>query len=133
MNMSYVMFTDGGARGNPGPAAIGVIIKHNDKIVRELGIFLGEKTNNEAEYTALITGLETCKEIGVTDLTCKLDSELVVKQVNGEYKVKEARLKEMWAKVKKLQTSFKNIAFVHVLRNQNKEADALVNKTLDLS
>lgn len=127
------MHTDGGSRGNPGPAAIGVVIKKNDVVVRELGIFLGEKTNNEAEYAALITGLQTCKEMGITELICKLDSELVVKQVNGEYKVKEARLRELWNNVKKLEGSFETITFVHVLRQDNKEADGVVNKTLDLS
>lgn len=125
------MYTDGGARGNPGPAAIGVVIKKNNVVVRELGIFLGEKTNNEAEYMALITGLKTCKEMGISELVCKLDSELVVKQVNGEYKVKEARLRELWDNVKNLERSFEKITFVHVLRQGNKEADGLVNKTLD--
>lgn len=126
------LFTDGGARGNPGPGALGVVIKDSKgKKVFELGKYLGECTNNEAEYEALIAGLEAAKERNYSDLTCFLDSELVVKQLTGEYKVKNTRLKVYFDKVKKLSQNFKNITFKHVPRTKNAEADALVNKVLD--
>ena len=93
------LFTDGGARGNPGPGAIGVVFKDDGgKIVFELGKYLGKCTNNEAEYEALITGLETAIEKKYSELTCHLDSELVVKQLNGLYKVKNERLKVLFNK-----------------------------------
>jgi ribonuclease HI len=124
--------TDGGARGNPGPAALGVVISnHSGTSVFELGKNLGKCTNNEAEYQALITGLELALEKGYLELVCRLDSELVVRQLKGEYKVKHARLSIYYKKVKGLEKKFKSISYKHIPRTQNMEADALVNQVLD--
>jgi ribonuclease HI len=126
------MFTDGGSRGNPGPAAIGIVIyKDNDEKVKEHGECIGNSTNNIAEYTALIRGLNLCKELGFTDVHCFLDSELVVKQLNKVYKVKDEKMKILSDVVAGLITEFKTVKFEHVLRAKNKLADQLVNKALD--
>ncbi len=130
--MKLITFTDGGARGNPGPAAAGVVIKDNDgKIVENFGKHLGSQTNNFAEYIALILALTRAKELGATEVECFLDSELVVKQMRREYKVKEATLQKLWLQAWNLAATFKKITYNHVPRAQNKLADAEVNKTLD--
>jgi ribonuclease HI len=130
--MKYQLFTDGGARGNPGPAGIGIVIK-NDKRekVYETCSYIGEATNNKAEYAALIKGLEIAQEKGFKNLECFLDSELIVKQMNGLYKVKDAGLKILWKKAKEISLNFETIEFKHVLREKNQDADAMVNKALD--
>jgi len=122
--------TDGGARGNPGPAGIGAVLTIGDE---KFGFkkYIGKTTNNQAEYQALLLGLEKAKSHDVTDLTCYLDSELVVKQLNREYKVKDADLATQFVKVWNLAQEFTKIRFVHVRREQNKEADKLVNEVLD--
>jgi len=130
--MKLITFTDGGSRGNPGPAAIGVVIKNEKgEIVFEKGKKIGETTNNQAEYQALLLALEKASELGATELACYLDSELVVKQLKGEYKVKDAGLAVQYLKVHNLRMKFKSISFTHVRREKNTEADALVNKALD--
>lgn len=130
--MKLITFTDGGARGNPGPAAGGVVIKNeNGNTIAAFGIYLGVQTNNFAEYTALIAALEKAKELGATEVDCVLDSELVVKQMRGEYKVKEPSLQKLFIKVYNSAAKFKKVTYRHVLRNENKEADAEVNKILD--
>lgn len=129
----YILNTDGGARGNPGPGAIGVVLKTGrNVIVKEVGKYLGQSTNNEAEYQALIEGLNVAREKGATELACRLDSELVVKQLRGEYKIKSVRLKNFYIQIKNLEKEFKKVEYAHVPRSQNKEADRLVNETLDL-
>jgi len=126
------LYTDGGARGNPGPSAIGIVLKDIDKKdIDTLGVYLGTATNNFAEYTALITGIKLAKEKNITELNCFLDSELVVKQLNGLYKVREETLKELCNQVKELGKTFTSITFTHIRREFNKEADAIVNKVLD--
>jgi ribonuclease HI len=126
--------TDGGSRGNPGPGAIGaVIFDESEKIVFQIGTFLGTCTNNEAEYQALLTGLEAALKNNFLEITCRLDSELVVKQLRGEYKVKNDRLAIFHKKVKGLEKKFKSVSYKHIPRSQNKEADALVNQVLDAS
>lgn len=128
----FTLNTDGGARGNPGPAAGAAVIKDKQgTIVKKLGKYLGTSTNNDAEYQALIMGLELALELEIKNIKCILDSELVVKQLNGEYKVKIDRLKEYFAKIKTLEKNFDHITFEHVRREYNKEADALVNQVLD--
>lgn len=132
MSEKYTLFTDGGARGNPGPGAIGVVLKNEaGEIVYEASQYIGPSTNNEAEYKALIHGLEVAKDKNPGTLACFLDSELVVKQLNGEYRVKNDKLKMLFDNVKKLQFEIPNISFNHVLRKKNKEADKLVNTALD--
>jgi ribonuclease HI len=126
------MFTDGGARGNPGPAAIGVVIKSDKhKIIHKVGKYIGTTTNNNAEYAALIEGLTFLKELKYSQVNCYLDSELVVKQLNGLYKVKNKNIKKNWNKIKALEKNFIRITYQHVKRERNREADGLVNQVLD--
>ncbi len=130
--MKVTTYTDGGARGNPGPAALGVVIKDSSgKLLAGYGKYLGEQTNNYAEYSALISALEKAKELGATEVDCVLDSELVTKQMNRQYKVKEPTLQKLFIQAFNLTSQFKKVAFRHVLRANNKEADAWVNKALD--
>ncbi len=130
--MKYVMNTDGGARGNPGPSGIGIVIRNEKKEkVFEMGSYIGKATNNRAEYTALIEGLRAALEKNITQLDCRLDSELIVKQMRREYKVKNADLKVLWQTAEDLASKFKEIEFNHVLREKNQDADLLVNKALD--
>jgi len=127
-----LLYTDGGARGNPGPAAVGFVIKtETGQIFKEGGRFLGVATNNEAEYQALIDGLEAAKEFAPDHLGCFLDSALVVNQLNGVFKIKEARLRKLVFKVKVLEQSLKSVRYQYIPREKNKEADAWVNKVLD--
>lgn len=128
------MYTDGGSRNNPGPAAIGVWIETWDKKYAE---YIGEKTNNEAEYSALIFGLKKIKALlggekaKKTEVECYLDSELAVKQLNHEYKIKEKHIQEFFVEIWNLTLDFKAVKFIHILREKNKIADALVNEALD--
>ncbi len=127
-----LLFTDGGSRGNPGPAAIGYIFYLNGSKVLSKGKKIGITTNNIAEYTALIEGLKDVLSTGFSQkLLCFLDSELVVKQLNGQYKVKNIKLRPLFFKVLDLSQSFKKVDFIHIPRFKNKEADTLVNKALD--
>lgn len=127
-----VINTDGGARGNPGPAGIGVMIKsETGEQLYAFGGYIGETTNNVAEYSALIKALEEAQHLGGTSLRINMDSELIVKQMTGVYKIKEPTLQELAAKALKLLKHFEAFSFVHVRREFNKEADALVNKALD--
>ncbi len=127
-----LLSTDGGARGNPGPAGAGWVIKdENGAIILEHGQYLGETTNNVAEYTALIEALKSSKTLGGTDLEISMDSELIVKQMLGEYKIKQPHLQELAAKVKRLLAEFDNYSFKHILREFNKEADRMVNQAID--
>ncbi|RJQ34619.1 reverse transcriptase-like protein [Candidatus Parcubacteria bacterium] len=129
--MSYRLFTDGGARGNPGPAAIGGVLYQDDKLIKNFHKYIGRATNNQAEYQAILFGLEMASKNNISELECYLDSELVVEQLNQRYKVKDKELAKIFVKVWNLTLSFKKISFSHVRREQNKEADALVNKALD--
>jgi len=125
------IYTDGGARGNPGPAGIGVVIKDGDKIVRSYSKHIGKATNNEAEYQALILALQKAKEFKPFQVRCFLDSELVVKQLNHEYKIKEENMAALFIKVWNLILDFEKVEFIHIPREKNKEADKLVNEALD--
>jgi ribonuclease HI len=130
--MRLTIYTDGGARGNPGPAAAGVVIKNKEgKKIAAYGEFLGEQTNNYAEYSALISGLKKAKELGATEVECIMDSELVTKQMNREYRVKEPTLQKLFIQAYNAASQFKRVIFRHTLRDGNKEADKLVNDTLD--
>jgi len=126
------IFADGGSRGNPGPAASGAVLTdESGEVVAEIGTFLGIATNNVAEWTGLITGLEGALELGATDVTVRLDSELVVKQLSGQYRVKHPGLIPLHAKAKTLLRKFASHDIGHVRREKNKAADAVVNQTLD--
>ena len=130
--MKLTIFTDGGARGNPGPAAAGVVIKNSEgKIIDAYGEYLGEQTNNYAEYSALISGLKKSLSLGATEIECRLDSELVVKQMQRIYKVKEPTLQKLFVQAYNASAAFKKVTFRHIARALNHEADRLVNDTLD--
>ncbi len=127
-----VIYTDGGARGNPGPAGIGIVFFNKEnKVIKEFCKYIGESTNNQAEYTALYTALRKASELGYKNIHIFLDSELVVRQMLGIYKVKNNKLKELYNKIKELEKNFKNIEYHHIPREKNKYADSLVNKAID--
>lgn len=129
---SVRIFTDGGARGNPGPAGIGVVIQDTESVSRvEYGEYIGVTTNNQAEYRALHWALEHALQTGAREAHCFLDSELVVKQLKREYRVRDRVLGEIFMKVWNLAQHFEKITFTHIPRNKNKQADSLVNKALD--
>jgi ribonuclease HI len=126
------LFTDGGSRGNPGPSAIAFIIcKLDDSVVEKSGEYIGDTTNNQAEYQALKAGLKRAQELGVSNLIVNLDSELVVKQINGLYKIKNQELLPHYQAVKELAGQFDEITFQHVPRALNAAADKEVNLILD--
>jgi len=125
------LHTDGGSRGNPGPAGIGYVLKIEGGETHERGAYIGETTNNQAEYLALQRGLELAGEKKVNSITCYLDSELVVKQLRGEYRVRHQDLLPVYTAVKKVAATFNRISFNHVRREKNAQADALVNTALD--
>ena len=126
------IYTDGGARGNPGPAAIGVVIYGpGENPIKQRGKYIGNATNNQAEYKALIEGLAEAHLQGASEVACFLDSELVVRQLNGQYKVKEPELQNLITEVFRLSNKFIKVKFEHVGREKNKLADKLVNEALD--
>lgn len=126
------IYSDGGSRGNPGPAGIGVIIMNSDGLVIEkISEYVGEMTNNQAEYMALILGLQEARFFRAKVAHCYLDSELVVKQLNGEYKVKNQNMKPLFVVVQSLIKNFESVKFRHISRGKNEDADILVNKALD--
>lgn len=124
---------DGGARGNPGPAGAGVVIRDaaDGQILHAAGYFLGSATNNVAEYTGLLRALETALQLGATEAQVCSDSELMVKQLNGVYRVKNEGLRPLFAQAQALRGRFRMFDIRHVYREQNKDADALVNKAID--
>jgi ribonuclease HI len=127
-----IVNVDGGARGNPGPAGIGVVVRDGDgNVLEELGDRIGEATNNVAEYKALLRGIELAAAHGATELELVGDSELVVRQVEGKYKVKNAGIKPLYAEVKKALRDFDSWSIRHVRRAENADADRLVNEALD--
>ena len=134
MSKSFFLYADGGSRGNPGPAGIGaVILDSKKKKVKEVFKYIGETTNNNAEYNALICGLEEVRALGGDEVIVNLDSELVVKQINGEYRVKNADIKPLFEKAINTLKNFKSFEIRHIDRAKNKDADKLVNKAINLS
>lgn len=130
--MKYTIFTDGGARGNPGPAGIGgAVYDAEGELVAEVSEYLGTATNNVAEYQALLQTLLKAKELGATEVDCFLDSQLVVKQMNREYKVKNPELAKIFVQIHNLVLQIGRVTFTHVYREKNTVADALVNKAID--
>jgi ribonuclease HI len=129
-----MIFSDGGARGNPGPSAIAfLILSENGQVLIAKSRYIGSRTNNQAEYEALMAALESAVPLHAEELTCHLDSELVVKQLTGEYHVKNLELKKLWRKAQELIKCFKKVSFISVPRTniQIQKADALVNEALD--
>ncbi len=142
MEKKIIIHTDGGSRGNPGPAAIGVTIESHDhdpdapKWFKKYKERIGEATNNVAEYKALIKALVEAKKIlkkesKLTDLEVRMDSELICRQMIGQYKVKDANMRVLFDEAQKLIPNFKSVRFLHIPRENNKEADKLVNEALD--
>ena len=136
--MKYILYTDGGSRGNPGEAALGVVIcNEKGDALKKYNQALGEMTNNEAEYQALIFGLKKIKqvfgkeEMKQSQLEVRLDAELIVNQLNHEYKIEEPNLQKLFLQVWNLMLDFGPMKFVAIPREQNKEADRLVNEALD--
>jgi ribonuclease HI len=129
-----VLYTDGGSRGNPGPAALGVYI---ETLQKGYGHFLGEKTNNEAEYEAIAFGLRKIKSLVGKDkakkiaVECRMDSELACRQLNHVYKIENEKLQPLFLAIWNLCLDFKSVTFIHVPREQNTQADAYVNQALD--
>jgi ribonuclease HI len=136
MSETIIMYTDGGSRNNPGPAGIGVWI---ETLGKEYSEYIGEKTNNDAEYEALIFGLKKLKSLlgknkaKESQIECFLDSELIVKQLNHEYRIKEERIGKYFIEVWNLMLDFGGVTFSHVRREKNKIADRLVNEAIDSS
>jgi len=140
MDRMYIN-TDGGSRGNPGPAAIGIIFfDHNEKEMHSYKKCIGRATNNEAEYQAIIKALEILMQskwfsennISEKEVICRLDSQLVVEQINGNYKIKQDHIKLFIAQIRQMILQMRlNISFIHIRREENKLADKLVNQALD--
>lgn len=130
--MKLTLYTDGGARGNPGPAATGVVIKNQDgETIRNFGTYLGRQTNNFAEYSAAIEALETAFQLGADEVELLLDSKLVAEQLNGNWKVKHPEIQKLFLKAWNATQKFKRVSIKHIVREKNKEADAEVNNILD--
>jgi ribonuclease HI len=127
-----IIYADGAARGNPGPAGIGVVIEdERGRVLGEVSQFIGRKTNNQAEYMALIQGLEAAAEVQADAVLVRLDSELLVHQLKGEYKVKSPLLKPLKNQAQKLLARYKVVGIEHVERQYNRAADRLANRAID--
>jgi len=131
MGTPMVLFCDGASRGNPGPGAYGFVLYHGEAVVFEEGQKLGEVTNNIAEYTGLIEGLKAALNHGATEITVKSDSELMVRQLNGIYKVKTPHIKTLFDEARSLLKQFSSTEITHIRREENKRADKLCNQALD--
>ena len=130
--MKLIIHTDGGSRGNPGPAGIGAVLSDESGAVKkEISEYIGKATNNQAEYTALVRALEEARNLGAKEVQIAMDSELIVKQLKQEYKVKNKDLAPLFVKVWNLLSRFEKWSIKHVLREKNKRADELVNDALD--
>jgi len=133
-----IIYTDGGSRGNPGPAAIGTVFcNERNQIIKKYSEYLGETTNNEAEYQAVIFALEKFKALfgkklaKSTEIELKSDSELLIKQLNGEYKILDEKIQPLFLKIWNLRLDFKKLKFKLISREKNKEADRLANEALN--
>jgi ribonuclease HI len=136
--MKLIIYTDGGSRGNPGPAAVGVVIADDKGApIKKYSECLGEKTNNEAEYEAVILALKKVKALygkekaKELEIEVRSDSELIVKHLNHEYKLEQEHLQKLFIQIWNLMLDFGEVKFCHIRREQNKEADRLVNEVLD--
>jgi probable phosphoglycerate mutase len=127
-----LLYTDGGARGNPGPAAYGFVLEADDgTVLAAVGEAIGEATNNTAEYRGLIAGLARAAELSVPEVEVRSDSELLVKQMRGEYRVKNENLRALSLEAARLARAIGKVTYVHVRREKNELADRLVNEALD--
>lgn len=127
-----IAYTDGGSRGNPGPSALGVVIEdERGKILKEYSHYLGEATNNQAEYEAVIFALQKARQLKIKELEIRTDSELIGKQLSGEYKIKDSDLQPLFIKAWNLRLDYEEVNIKIISREQNKKADKLVNQELD--
>ncbi len=127
-----IVHCDGAARGNPGPAGIGVVIAdETGRVVEEIALGLGVATNNQAEYTAAIEGLRRARELGAREVLLRSDSRLLVEQLEGRYQVKNPALRRLHRRVRELAAAFDRVAYEHVPRERNREADRLANEGVD--
>jgi len=134
MKLRLKVYSDGASKGNPGPSAIAfMILSEDEKILKKYSKHVGVKTNNQAEYEALISALEFASKLTSQEVVCYMDSELVVKQLNEEYQVRNRKLKILWSKVHELKQDFKKISFIYVSRTNSyiQEVDGLANQTLN--
>jgi ribonuclease HI len=136
--MKLIIYTDGGSRGNPGPAAIGVVFSdEKGKVIKEYGQKIGRATNNEAEYEAVIFALQKAKllfggkKAKTMQVEMHMDSEFVTRQMNGKYKILDRRIEQLFLRVWNLKIDFGDVKFIHVPRNENMEADKLLNRAMD--
>jgi ribonuclease HI len=130
--MKYQIYSDGASRGNPGPAGIGaVILDEKGKIVHEIAEFIGETTNNVAEYKALLAALDYCVKKKISPIEILADSQLLIKQLAGEYKVKHENIKPLYQKAKEYLVHLQVTGYKHVPRELNKAADKLANQGID--
>lgn len=133
-NKRIEIYIDGGSRGNPGPAGIGVVIlDERGKKIKDIAKYIGETTNNVAEYNALLYGLEEVLIIRADEILINMDSELVAKQLSGDYRVKDSNIKPLFERALNMLKSFKSFEIKHIEREKNKEADKLVNKAINLA
>lgn len=133
--MRLTIYSDGGSRGNPGICAYAIVVTENGRIVFEDTKFLGVETNNYAEYRGLIAGISKAIELGADEVEFVMDSELVIKQMNGEYKVKSPKMQELHKDAKALASMIEKVRFTHVRRSNEfvSRADALLNHTMDIN
>jgi ribonuclease HI len=127
------IYSDGASRGNPGPSAIAFMIVHDGTVLKSFSRFVGKRTNNQAEYEAIISALECASELDCEEVTCYLDSELVVRQLNGQYRVRNSELRKLWFKVQMVKRKFRKISFSHLSRTNKyiQEVDMRANQALD--
>ena len=132
MSETWTVNSDGGARGNPGPGGVGIVVRAPDgALAARGGAYLGSVTNNVAEYHALLWGMRAARALGARRLLVKADSELIIKQLRGEYRVKNEGLKPLFLEAQQLCRAFDEITFTHVRREDNADADALANEAMD--
>lgn len=135
MKSRLEVYSDGASRGNPGPSAIAfMIVAEDGEILKKHSEYVGVKTNNQAEYEALISALKSASKLTSEEVVCRMDSELVVKHLNGKYQVRNPKLKILWLKVRELKRSFQKVSFEHVPRTDNyiQKVDQLANEALDM-
>lgn len=134
MQKKILIYVDGGSRGNPGPSGVGVVILDaKGKKIKEISKYIGEATNNIAEYNALLYGLEEALMLRTDEIVINLDSELIARQLAGDYRVKDPGLKPLFDRAMNMLKSFKGFEIRHIEREKNKEADKLVNRAINLA
>jgi len=134
MFKKIIVYTDGGARGNPGPAGIGVVVvdgENENNILGQYKKYIGETTNNQAEYAAVVLGLQRAKGLKATEVEVRMDSELICSQINGTFKIKNPEFQDSFIKIWNLKQAFKKTEFNYIPRTENRLADKLVNQAID--